>query len=225
MHKRVFKCHKGRFYILSRLFVLLLITLMLRIPSWAQDVNFVDLGVAAVAIDGLTVTVNSMSITEKTGSYEYQINYTLTNNTTDQAIDEGTFKMYYANEGGGLPQYGFFGKLFPGDTINKTYTFEELKSKPFDVLESGDNFFNSEPNEDYLKWRVEVPNSEPNQPPIADAGPDQTVFESVNLDGSASSDPDGTIISWQWSLAHRTNTELDRTATASNPTLTNLAPK
>jgi len=63
-----------------------------------------------------------------------------------------------------------------------------------------------------------------NSVPIADAGLDQTVFESVNLDGSASSDPDGTIISWQWTLAHRTNTELDKTATGSNPRLTNLSP-
>jgi len=43
-------------------------------------------------------------------------------------------------------------------------------------------------------------------PPIADAGPNVTVtdvdtdgFESVTLDASGSSDPDGTIISWDWS--------------------------
>lgn len=44
-----------------------------------------------------------------------------------------------------------------------------------------------------------------NQPPHADAGPDQTVLDSdrdgtelVSLDGSASSDPDGTIVSYAW---------------------------
>ncbi len=44
-----------------------------------------------------------------------------------------------------------------------------------------------------------------NVPPIANAGPDQTVpdtdgngVEAVSLDGSASTDPDGTIVSYQW---------------------------
>jgi len=46
----------------------------------------------------------------------------------------------------------------------------------------------------------------PNQPPVANAGPDQTVIdednngeEQVTLDGSASQDPDGTIASFVWS--------------------------
>ena len=45
----------------------------------------------------------------------------------------------------------------------------------------------------------------PNQPPVADAGPDQTVsdddgngVESVVLDGSGSYDPDGEIVSYEW---------------------------
>ena len=49
-------------------------------------------------------------------------------------------------------------------------------------------------------------NSIPNQPPIANAGPDQTVYdadgtgeETVFLNGSLSSDPDGEIISYTWS--------------------------
>jgi chitodextrinase len=40
----------------------------------------------------------------------------------------------------------------------------------------------------------------PNTPPVADAGPDQTVItgETVIFDGSGSSDPDGTIVSYEW---------------------------
>ena len=45
-----------------------------------------------------------------------------------------------------------------------------------------------------------------NQPPVANAGPDQTVTDSdgngsetVTLDGTASTDPDGSIVSYEWS--------------------------
>ncbi len=48
----------------------------------------------------------------------------------------------------------------------------------------------------------------PNQPPVSAAGPDQTITdvddngtESVTLDGSGSSDPDGTLVSFAWSEA------------------------
>jgi len=66
--------------------------------------------------------------------------------------------MYYKNETGGLPQYGFFGKLFPGDTLNRAYTFEELKAEPLDLLEyADDNFFSLSPLENSLRWSVEIP--------------------------------------------------------------------
>ena len=61
----------------------------------------------------------------------------------------------------------------------------------------------------------------PNQPPIANAGTDQTVIdedndgeEQVTLDGSGSRDPDGTIVSFIWSEG---GLEI---ATGKNPTVT-----
>jgi len=44
-----------------------------------------------------------------------------------------------------------------------------------------------------------------NVPPVANAGEDQTVLlgEEVYLDGSGSSDPDGEIITWEWSCVNR----------------------
>lgn len=59
---------------------------------------------------------------------------------------------------------------------------------------------------------------------VTSAGPDQIVFDSVMLNGSISSSPGGTIISWEWSLEHRTNSSFNRAATGQNPTLTDLAP-
>jgi hypothetical protein len=59
-------------------------------------------------------------------------------------------------------------------------------------------------------------NSAVNQPPVADAGPDQIVDEStlVSLDGTASFDPDGTIESYLWTQTSGTPVVLDNAASA-----------
>jgi len=70
---------------------------------------------------------------------------------------------------------------------------------------------------------VGPPPPPPNQKPVVNAGIDQTIFNSVTLDGIASSDSDGTITSWAWTLTHRTNSAFNKTATGSNPTITDLS--
>ena len=126
-------------------------------PEWCE------IGVPYRAVNNLTVTLNIFTIVEKIGSYQYIITYTLENENMF-SIDEGSFKMYYEHSSGGLPQSGFFNTLFPGDIIIRSYTFEELKSAPFNVLEYHyDNFFSSEPLEDSLKWKVEIPDNTPPQ--------------------------------------------------------------
>ena len=59
-----------------------------------------------------------------------------------------------------------------------------------------------------------------NSPPVADAGPDQSVqvTDTVQLDGSASSDVDGDALTFSWSFGA---TPAGSTATLSDPTLVN----
>jgi hypothetical protein len=59
-------------------------------------------------------------------------------------------------------------------------------------------------------------------PPTAQCGADQVVFDEVTLDGSASFDLDGWIVSYNWKLQHRTNTAITIEATGENPTITGL---
>ncbi|HFB61867.1 MAG TPA: T9SS type A sorting domain-containing protein, partial [Bacteroidetes bacterium] len=61
-------------------------------------------------------------------------------------------------------------------------------------LKVDDGVLYSEPDTFYLRVL------RPNRPPVADAGPDQTVFENdtVHLDGRKSYDPDGDAITYLW---------------------------
>jgi hypothetical protein len=85
---------------------------------------------------------------------------------------------------------------------------------------------------DYNNW-LSAPNPEaypnPNAPPpnllpIANAGADQAVFDSVTLDGSGSYDPDGQVVSYEWALIHREDQAYDRTASGITPTVPTLNP-
>lgn len=58
-------------------------------------------------------------------------------------------------------------------------------------------------------------------PSIANAGPDQLVYDSVTLDGH-SIYPDVAVVSWEWSLSNRSNPALNQTATGPNPTVNGL---
>lgn len=51
---------------------------------------------------------------------------------------------------------------------------------------------------------------------------EQVVFDEVTLDASQSSDPDGSIMSYQWQLAFHGDSALDRTAEGVTPLLTGL---
>src|SRR5688572_32940229 len=60
-----------------------------------------------------------------------------------------------------------------------------------------------------------------NKPPIANAGPDQVITlptDSVSLNGTSSSDPDGSIVTYQWTkIAGSTPFNIIRTTSSLTP--------
>ena len=128
----------------------LLLNLIVSAPSQAAE-SCAQLNVPTLGDDSLTVTMLSISTVEKTGSYQLTINYRLTNLTSDKKIDEGTFKLFFA-DGSSTPQYGFFGSFFPGDSRERSYTWEYLKALTPMNISYNAGFFSSQPSALKLNW-------------------------------------------------------------------------
>lgn len=112
-----------------------------------------EIGLALNAKDGLTVTLISFNKIEMSASFQYKISYTLANNTQNK-IAQGQFKLF-SGSGQGLPQYGSFSDMFPGNTISRSYTFEELKSISFTQLSYAPNqFFAKSAPAGAIVWQV-----------------------------------------------------------------------
>ena len=96
----------------------------------------------------------------------------------------------------------------PGATPSQVR--QAIRSNAVDILDPngvGDSLLGYDAYSGFGRVRMVVPTiePEPNLTPVADAGPDRTVtdsakpgVETVNLVGTASYDPDGTIVSYQW---------------------------
>lgn len=74
------------------------------------------------------------------------------------------------------------------------------------------------------KSHPDTPFFQQNQDPTANAGDDKVVFNEVTLDASNSSDPDGTIVSYEWTLQHREEPACNRTAEGVNTIVSGLEP-
>jgi PKD domain/K319L-like, PKD domain len=100
-----------------------------------------------------------------------------------------------------------FGDVLAEATVQSSDTFTLRRDVPVAP--------NSEQLAHGLEWSIA-----PNATPIANAGPDQTVAlgSTVSLDGSASSDPDGDPLAYQWSFLSQ---PAGGTAALINPTAVN----
>jgi len=88
---------------------------------------------------------------------------------------------------------GSSAQLSATNAVNPTFTVDQ-PGQYRAGLQVNDGQLDSNPDEVVISTQ--------NTLPVADAGPDQSVFTgvTVNLDGSASTDADGDTLSWAWSL-------------------------
>jgi len=111
-------------------------------------------GVPYKGNDNLTVTLNTFTKTETSGSYRYTLNYTLKNENPDTQIDEGAWKIFKSSSGG-TPQYGSFSSLFYSGTRTRTYIFEVLKTDSYAyVAYHSDLFFQDSPPSNALVYAL-----------------------------------------------------------------------
>ncbi len=128
---------------------------------------------------------------------------------------DGTIVSYQWTKTSGPSQYSIVSPTHAQTTINNlvegVYTFE------LSVIDNqGATGKNSV---------IVTVNAAPNQPPIADAGPDITItlpLNSVTLNGSGD-DPDGTIVSYQWTKTSGPSQYNIVSSTKAQTTITNLA--
>lgn len=106
-----------------------------------------------LAEDGVEVTLTSLNTSVVGNVTTVSISYTL-RNTTEDLKDEESWKLYYSG-GGGLPQYGFFGQLLPGQTINRSYTFAVQSPDVPLVVAYPSRFFAETWEQGDLIWNVD----------------------------------------------------------------------
>jgi hypothetical protein len=134
----------------------LLITVGLTVPvpvPVQASASCSNLSVPAVADDGLTVTLSAVTLTEKPGSIQLAITYKLQNLTTDKKIDEGSFALFF-KDGSSMPQYGFFGTLFPSDSKERTHQWEYLKGQEPIAIQYNSGFGSGKLDAAKLYWGI-----------------------------------------------------------------------
>jgi len=154
---------------MKRIFlVIALITSVFTVPTGATAAeSCAALNTALIADNSLTVTMKSIELTEKAGSNLLTISYNQLNATPDKKLDEGSFKLFFA-DGSAEPQYGGFNYFFPADTRDRSYSWEFLKTKEPLVIEYNAGFFSAKYDTSKLNWVMpgKPCNLVPTPPPV-----------------------------------------------------------
>jgi len=97
--------------------------------------SYLELGKEYLAPDGLSVTMRNIAIEDNgEGTTYYRIYYTLKNNTKDKVILEGSFEAFHNVMVKPESQYGFFNNLYPGESIDRSYTFKSLSGNRYTFI-------------------------------------------------------------------------------------------
>lgn len=139
----------------------------------------------------------------------YAAEVTLAWNSSNQASG---YILYY-----GLESRTYENMIDVGDNLQHTVTNLNENQRYYFAVSAYNDFDESEYS-DEISYRTDVNTG--NEPPIADAGADQSADEAdtVILDGSYSSDPDDGIATYQWEQIEGTVVELSD-ASAIEPSL------
>lgn len=109
------------------------------------------------ARNGMTVLLDAVTVTDLGNGYStYSVTYT-EKNLTSIAIDQATLRLYFSNADPS-GQYGFFGRVLPGENfgITTSYSFTELNSaKPLLLQYDSEHFFEENPINGALQWGFE----------------------------------------------------------------------
>lgn len=119
--------------------------------------NFLKLETPYTAPDSMTVTLHSIDISNNgQGTTYYTINYTLENKTKDMIILEGTFEAFLTGNKKGEYQTGFFDKIYPGESINRSYTFRSLSDEPYIFIQYKHDWKGDDASilKESLKWKI-----------------------------------------------------------------------
>jgi hypothetical protein len=125
--------------------------------SIARANHFLEIGKPYLAPDSMTVTVNSITVTNNgQGTTYYTISYTLENKTKTTIINESNFDALYANNEVGATQYGLFGTLYPGESVKRSYEFRSLTGNPYYFIQYRHNWMLSPRQllKNSLKWKI-----------------------------------------------------------------------
>lgn len=100
-------------------------------PDSPSKYVYLELGKEYIAPNNMSVTVHSIDIENPgKGTLYYTISYTESNKTADGMIQQCGFETFLPDYSLSDYQSGSFGKLNPGESDSKTYTFKALNNQP-----------------------------------------------------------------------------------------------